>query len=645
MGKGKGKGSGEVYTNGFTALKDSMAGLCCGPFLVLIAIAIIAWNEKRAIDTWRDIQDDKDRVVEVKCGTSYDDIRGINGLHKDLKLDDLLYTGGCPMTKVMALNDAVFPSISATNANALTRTFTMKLWKQSKSTKKDAVGGGKTEVYTYALADATTWPTLATKDSDAKCFIAENDKYKALFDALSAKTTAPNYCAGAEMTQASYDSGACALQEGLVAGTTALSEGGINKLLRYTGTKSRPVPSADQVISGAIRNSPPTISRVNAPTGETFTGQSGRYTYTPPSQSSSNCPGGRAQTGVGVTQVTFATKTFGATVSVMGSLKIFDGKGFKGNMWNASGSLGLSTVEGARGSAMSRDYVALGTVTSDQLFADAESENKAVTWIIRVVCFLVMWIGIVVFFAPATQFISMFGSCFGDILEQFICCLACPPALCCTLVTIAICWIAVRPTVAIGLLVGGLCVGGAVVGFWYYLEDEKKKKAGGEQLQNQGGPSPAAAYVQPQPGAQAPAGSYGAQTYGGGQPQQAPPGYGAQPTAPPPQQQGYPVQQQPAAGYPPQQQPPPQQYPPQQGYPPQQQQGYPPQQQQGYPPQQQQGYPPQQQQGYPPQQQQGYPPQQQPAPQQYPPQQGYPPQQAVPATGAYAKQQYGDSSA
>ena len=34
----------------------------------------------RAIDTMRDIQDDKDRVVEVKCGTSYDDIRGITGL-------------------------------------------------------------------------------------------------------------------------------------------------------------------------------------------------------------------------------------------------------------------------------------------------------------------------------------------------------------------------------------------------------------------------------------------------------------------------------------------------------------------------------------------------------------------------------------
>ena len=45
-------------------------------------------------------------------------------------------------------------------------------------------------------------------------------------------------------------------------------------------------------------------------------------------------------------------------------------------------------------------------------------------------------IGIVTFFAPASQFISMFGSIFGDLLEQFICCLACPPATCCTRATL-----------------------------------------------------------------------------------------------------------------------------------------------------------------------------------------------------------------
>ena len=47
---------------------------CEGPFLVLIAIVIIGVNEKRAIDTYKDIQDDRNRVVEVKCGTTYSDI-------------------------------------------------------------------------------------------------------------------------------------------------------------------------------------------------------------------------------------------------------------------------------------------------------------------------------------------------------------------------------------------------------------------------------------------------------------------------------------------------------------------------------------------------------------------------------------------
>ena len=41
----------------------------------MIAIVAIAWNEKIAIDTYNDIQDDKGRVVEVKCGTDYDDMQ------------------------------------------------------------------------------------------------------------------------------------------------------------------------------------------------------------------------------------------------------------------------------------------------------------------------------------------------------------------------------------------------------------------------------------------------------------------------------------------------------------------------------------------------------------------------------------------
>ena len=169
-------------------------------------------------------------------------------------------------------------------------------------------------------------------------------------------------------------------------------------------------------------------------------------------------------------------------------------------------------------------FLLVGTVTSDELFAEAEANNKAVTWILRILCFLLMWYvpaagacsppegghvrvsrdlptytfvgcayacwlrrlgirlrgvarsillpshpspdphtrmithahrttaatprlplirhgtrvlafvflfvfrcGVVCFFAPATHFIDMFGGCFGDILEKFICCLACPP--------------------------------------------------------------------------------------------------------------------------------------------------------------------------------------------------------------------------
>ena len=67
--------------------------------------------------------------------------------HSALKQDDLVYAGGCTVDKVASLADPVFPTVKAPDANALTRTFSMMLWKQTSTSCRAWVGCA----YVYAL--------------------------------------------------------------------------------------------------------------------------------------------------------------------------------------------------------------------------------------------------------------------------------------------------------------------------------------------------------------------------------------------------------------------------------------------------------------------------------------------------------------
>jgi hypothetical protein len=113
-----------------------------------------------------------------------------------------------------------------------------------------------------------------------------------------------------------------------------------------------------------------------------------------------------------------------------------------------------------------------GTLSADAMFKEAERANVMLTWILRGVGFLMMFLGLNMVlrpFAVVADVLPILGSLVGAGTGL----VAAAVAICLTLVTIAISWLAARPLLAIGLLV--LAVAG-VTGL-IYLSRQRKKRA------------------------------------------------------------------------------------------------------------------------------------------------------------------------
>jgi hypothetical protein len=101
--------------------------------------------------------------------------------------------------------------------------------------------------------------------------------------------------------------------------------------------------------------------------------------------------------------------------------------------------------------------VKYGTLSADAMFKAAQAENATLTWILRLVGFLIMFFGLLMVFRPVTVFadvIPIFGTLLGAGLGIF----AGLGAAALSLMTIAVSWIFFRPLLGIALLV--LAAGG-----------------------------------------------------------------------------------------------------------------------------------------------------------------------------------------
>lgn len=93
-----------------------------------------------------------------------------------------------------------------------------------------------------------------------------------------------------------------------------------------------------------------------------------------------------------------------------------------------------------------------GILGAEQMFKKAQDRNKFITWIIRAAGFFLMFIGLCLILKPLSV-LSDVLPILGNIVEAGTTIIAFLVALGCASLTIAICWIIVRPLIGIPLLV------------------------------------------------------------------------------------------------------------------------------------------------------------------------------------------------
>jgi len=92
-----------------------------------------------------------------------------------------------------------------------------------------------------------------------------------------------------------------------------------------------------------------------------------------------------------------------------------------------------------------------GTLTKDQLVTAAENANAQLTWILRGVGFVVMWIGLMIVFAPLKILADVIPF-IGELMGAGIALISLLLAGTVSLITVAIAWIVYRPLLGVGLL-------------------------------------------------------------------------------------------------------------------------------------------------------------------------------------------------
>mmetsp|Transcript_50925 Transcript_50925/g.142504 ORF Transcript_50925/g.142504 Transcript_50925/m.142504 type:complete len:461 (-) Transcript_50925:284-1666(-) len=115
----------------------------------------------------------------------------------------------------------------------------------------------------------------------------------------------------------------------------------------------------------------------------------------------------------------------------------------------------------------------MGAYSKDELFDALKGEAAALTWVLRIVGFIVMWVAFCMCCAPLgviADCVPFIGPYIGDGVETLACCIACPPACACCLGVAGVMWVAMRPLVGIPLLLFWVFV---MCGFAYFLGQKR----------------------------------------------------------------------------------------------------------------------------------------------------------------------------
>ena len=120
-----------------------------------------------------------------------------------------------------------------------------------------------------------------------------------------------------------------------------------------------------------------------------------------------------------------------------------------------------------------------GIVSPEKMFEEAQSANEVMTWILRAVGFVVMFIGLAMIFNPLVVLADVLPF-LGNLLGAGVSIFAFAVSMLLSLLTIAIAWVFYRPVLGISLLVIGV---GVFVMIYRWSKKRREAKASANQPQ------------------------------------------------------------------------------------------------------------------------------------------------------------------
>ncbi len=356
-------------TTGFgSRIMNSFAGLLIGPLLIIGAIALLWWNEGRAVEAIVGLNEAQSQVQEAPANNL---VPGLEG----------------KLVHVVARAAASTPiqdsdvGITFSNQAAVQRTAEMYQWNEEKHEEShDNTGGSQTTTTTYTYSKV--WSADAIDSS--------NFKYPDGHSNPAMPFRSQNFVASDA------------------------------KIGAYT----LDADTADRMTFANIVKSA-------APEGWT---PSGDYFY----------KGNPASPALGEMRVKYASLPVGATVSVLAAQ-------------SSGGFAPFVTSNGYR-----IDMAAVGNKTAADMIANQRSAESLLTWILRGVGWLIMFIGFTAFLSPLSTLASVLPF-LGSIVRGAAAGISIVISLPLTLVVIALAWLFYRPLIGIGLLV---IAAASVYGLW-----------------------------------------------------------------------------------------------------------------------------------------------------------------------------------
>ncbi len=408
---------------------QSLKGVLFGLVLFVVAFPLLWWNEGRAVQTYRSLKEGAAAVVAIDAGEVLPANQG-----------RLVHVSGRAVTDA-TLTDPTF-GVSA-NALVLERKAEMYQWVETVSTsKRKKLGGGEETVKTYSYAKE--WRDRLLDSSEFKEPAGHQNPREMQVDSWAARAkpvtvgafTLPDALVDRidarepiEVTESMIQGGAAAVAEGEATHAAPAPKAQVRA---QTGGKA--AKGAKAAVHGQARHAAARAGGNRAPAASR--GPAFAAPYRLDHGSIYLWKAKPAAPAVGDLRVSFS-KVVPADVSIIAAQV---GSSFGPYQTRAGDAL---------------EILRPGVLGAAAMFKAEERENAILTWIVRLVGFLLMTAGIALVLRPLAVVADVLPF-LGDILRLGLGLVAVAVALPLTLVTIAVAWLAHRPVVGVALLVTGV---------------------------------------------------------------------------------------------------------------------------------------------------------------------------------------------